>query len=74
MHGHGSHIRTGFHGVYRKIFPKIKVGSMGLIHQHQHIVFMGKPYDALKVGTDSIVGGIVYQHAHGIGIVKNGLL
>ena len=44
-----------------------------LIHQHLHAVLMGKLYNLPEVGTDAVVGGVVHQHSHGVGVLLDGL-
>ena len=71
MHGNRCHIRSCVHGTDRKVLTKIQMGSMGFIHQNQHIVCMSNLYNGSKIRTDSIIGRIVHQHRHGIRIRDN---
>ena len=65
VHGDRGHIRSRPHGGKGHIFPKIKMGAVGLIRQHQHIVPVGKLRDGPQVGAHPVIGRIIHQHRLG---------
>ena len=72
MHADSCHICTGRHSRYRKIFAKIKVGTVSFVHQYFHSMLMSQLRNGSQVGTNTIVSGIVNQHCLRIRILLNG--
>ena len=71
MHGYRCHICTSCHCRNRQASSKIKMSPMGFICQTQHSCFMSHPHNCTKITANSIIGGIVYQHSHCIGMLLN---
>lgn len=66
-------VRPGFHGGYRQPAAKVKVGAVGFVRQAQHPGVMRHLDDGPQVAADAVVGGVVHQHGHGVGVLGNGL-
>ncbi len=45
------------------IFRRNRNGSMGFVHQAEHVPFMGRFGDGLEIGTNTVIGGIVDKMA-----------
>ena len=50
------------------------MGSVSLVHQHQHSVLVSQFHNLLEVGADTIVCGIVHQDGLCLGVLLDGAL
>ena len=66
------HIRTGSHSVEGQILPEVKMGAVGLVHQHLHAVLVGQLHNLPQIGADAVIGGIVDQDRLGVRMLGNG--
>ena len=73
VHGDGSHIGTGCHGGNGQPAAKVEVGAVSLVGQAEHPSVVCHLDDGPQVGADAVVGGVVHQHSHGIGVLFDGL-
>ena len=73
VHGNGSHIRARRHGRYRQAAAEVEVGAVGFVRKAEHPGVVGHLDDGTQVGADAVVGGVVHQHGHRIGVLPDGL-
>ena len=73
VHGHGGHIRPCLHGRDRHPVPKVEVGAVGLVRQAVHSGLVSHLHNGPQVAAHAVVGGVVHQHRHGVGMLRNGL-
>ena len=66
VHGHRRQIRPRRHGGEGQVLVEIKVGAVGLVGQTEHPAAVGQVHNALEVGADAVVGGIVDQNGLGV--------
>ena len=73
VHGHRSHIRACRHGRHRQTAAKVEVGTVGFIRKAEHSGIVRHFYDGTQIGADAVVGGVIHQHGHGVGVLLDGL-
>ena len=52
---------------------KVEVGAVGFVRQAEHPGVMGHLDDCAQVAADAVVGGVVHQNGHGVGVLPDGL-
>src|SRR5699024_11529185 len=72
VHRDGGHVGRGRHAAEGQAGPKVQVGAMGFVHQGQHVVLVGQLHQAAQVGADAVVGGVVDEDGHGVGVGLDG--
>ena len=73
VHGDRGHIGPRSHGGNGQAVAKVEVGAVGLVGQAEHPGLVGHLHDGAQVGTDAVVGGVVHQNGHGVGVLLDGL-
>ena len=49
------------------------MGAVGLVGKAEHPGVVSHLDDGPQVGADAVVGGVVHQHGHGVGVFLDGL-
>ena len=73
VHGDRGHIRARRHGRTRQAAAKVEVGAVGFIRKAEHTGVVRHFYDGTQVGADAVVGGVIHQHSHSVGVLLDGL-
>ena len=73
VHGDRGHIGTCRHGRHRQTAAKVEVGAVGLVRKAEHSGIVCHFYDSTQVRADAVVGGVIHQHSHGVGVLLDGL-
>ncbi len=73
VHGDGRHVRPRCHGRHRQAVAEVEVGAVGFIGKAEHPGVMSHLDDGPQVGADAVVGGVVHQHGHRVGVLLDGL-
>ena len=73
VHGHRGHVGSGCHGGHRQAAAKVEVGSVGFIRKAEHAGVVRHFYDGTQVRADAVVGGVIHQHSHSVGVLLDGL-
>ena len=73
VHRDGGHICARRHGRDRQPAAKIEVCAVGFVGQAEHPGVVGHPHNGAQVAANAVVGGVVHQHGHSVGVLGNGL-
>ena len=72
VHGDGSHVRPGLHGGDGHGGAEVEVGAVGLVRQAEHARVMGHADNGPQIRAYAVVGRVVYQHGHRMGVLPDG--
>ena len=71
VHRDGGHISARRHGGDRQSAAEVEVGAVRFIGKAEHTGVMRHPHNGAQIAADAVVGGVVDQHRHGIGMLGN---
>ena len=73
MHGDGRHVRACRHGGDgQTAAAEVEVGAVGLVGEAEHPGVVGHLDDGTQIRADAVIGGVVHQHGHGVGVLLDG--
>ena len=73
MHGDGRHVRACRHGGDgQTAAAEVEVGAVGLVGEAEHPGVVGHLDDGTQIRTDAVIGGVVHQHGHSVGVLLDG--
>ena len=47
--------------------------AVGFVRKAEHPGVVGHPHNGAQVAANAVVGGVINQHRHGVGVLGNGL-
>ncbi len=73
VHGRRTPYPPRRHGRHRQAVAKVEVGAVGFVGKAEHPGVVGHLDNGAQVGADAVVGGVVHQHGHRVGVLLDGL-